>query len=219
MNEYLLDLIERMDCRDQLPKPTDGPIIERLVERTVSTEAWKELRIIDDTTLIKPTCEILDKNNTKVHVFDNGVTILGYLIKNTSSTEGRDSLANLFYRKNLKNNRLTSLLFASKLASLHEARDSILLLLTSKDYGVLSYANEYFVETRDKKGISLIAELICDKKLGVAQVIEIGNIGEEWVIPLLKKIISARSNSKKGTDMDCVAYSWGAIREIEESKG
>jgi len=216
MNEYLLDLIERMDCRDELPKPTDGPIIERLVERTVSTEAWKELRIIDDASLIQPMCDILGTNNQKVHVFDNGVKILGYLIKNTSSSEGRDFLASLFDRKNLKNNRLTSLLFASEIASLHEARDRVMLLLTKEDYGVLSYASDYLVGIKDKKGIAKISELICDKKLGVSEVINIGNIGEKWVIPLLKKIISARSNSKKQADTDCVAYSWGAIREIEK---
>lgn len=210
----LSELLDRLDCDDPVPPPADATPIERLVLRTVATEAWKEIRTIEDAELIEPLCEFLSNPKLKAHQFDNGVSVLGYLLKNTSSEHGRNFLVSLYGRKNLNKRRLASLLFASTTASLEEARAKVLALLAHTDYEVLSYATTYMVHLRDREGLARIGDHICEKRLNVAQVIEIGDIGEDWVVPILEKIDKARAGSKKGDDRDCRAYAQRAISRI-----
>lgn len=213
----LSELLDKMDCQDPVAPPVDATPIERLALRTVATESWKEVRTTEDAELIEPLCEFLANPKLTARHFDNGVRVLGYLLKNTASEQGRDFLVSLYDRKNLNKKRLASLLHASTTASLEEARDRVLALLTHTDYGVLSHATEYLVHLRDREGLAAIGDHVCEKRLGVAQVIEIGDIGEDWVVPILEKIDKAMAGSKKGDDRDCRAYAQRAITKIKDT--
>lgn len=220
MEEYLLDLLHKMNCEDPLPVPENATGLAKYTRRTVRTETWKRIRVINEIELIEPLCNILSKPKIRAFEFDNGVTVLGYLLKNTSSILGRDCLLSLFTRKHLNTNRLTSLIFASKTANLIEAKDHVIeLLLNHQDYSVLSYAADYITHIKNPEGIKIVGDLICQRKLGVAQVIPIGEIGEIdefWLIPIFEKIIEARKGTRKGEDRDCVAYSLMAINNIKK---
>ena len=123
-------------------------------------------------------------------------------------------MISLFERKGLNKLQISKLISAATKCRLVEVRDVILEFLVHKDSLVRNYASKYLVSIRDKEGVARVGDLICEGDRNVAYVIDIGNINEPWVIPILEKVIKVRQGGSRKDDKESVAYAMAAIERI-----
>lgn len=209
--EYLEDLLDRMSSTEWLPAGPDEVAMSGTHQ--VSFIAYREAEKLDDEALLEPLEAIIRSGKPKPR-FQNALFVTACLVNNTESEKARQLLSSVFDNPGLNNTDLCRLLSASAKCRLASNEEQGLALLTHHNSDVVSDAAEYLIAIKSREGVKRIGELIQASTLGVSAVIHIGDIGEEWIKPILENIVSSKQGLKRKEDKECLGYATLALRKL-----
>lgn len=218
-NEYLDDLLNRMESNEWLPA-TEGEV-RMSSTHSISDMAHREAEKICDPSLIADLEMSLKKRNIK-NRFRNIIYILAHLCANTKSPDSIALFLKQFERKDLTHGDRAFLTLCATKCKIVHAKSFIRAYLDSDHRDVLSQSLQYFEATGDSTYLPKICELLDADCKGLCHpmyaIFALEKIGDKSAIPYLESFTSRHNKARKGDLLQSLQYAKAALATLGHVK-